>query len=69
MIYNKKKSVKNKMDIRNKSRNCKSRDAILKTKDAKNKIRELVNKLKNNKYFFQEITDFIITLFTEKNFC
>ena len=69
MIYNKKKSVKNKMDIRDKSRNCKSRDAILKTKDAKNKIRELVNKLKNNKYFFQEITDFIITLFTEKNFC
>ena len=33
------------MDIRDKSRNCKSRDAILKTKDAKKKKMRIVMKV------------------------
>ena len=60
------------MEFREKTRNCKSRDSLIKErdeKDKKEKIRDLMDKIKkNNELFESDISNLIINCFIEKNY-
>ena len=60
------------MEFREKTRNCKSRDNLIKErdeKDKKEKIRDLMDKIKkNNELFESDISNLIINCFIEKNY-
>ena len=60
------------MEFREKTRNCKSRDNLIKErdeKDKKEKIRDLIDKIKkNNELFESDISNLIINCFIEKNY-
>ena len=60
------------MEFREKTRNCKSRDSLIKErdeKDKKEKIRDLIDKIKkNNELFESDISNLIINCFIEKNY-
>ena len=60
------------MEFREKTRTCKSRDNLIKErdeKDKKEKIRDLIDKIKkNNELFESDISNLIINCFIEKNY-
>ena len=60
------------MELREKTRNCKSRDNSMKERDdkeKKEKIKDLMNKIKKNQELFnKDISNYIINCFIEKNF-